>query len=281
MWVVLVGIYGIIKGISEIIRKKSLQISNEIEVLFFYTLIAFIMIIPNVMEAINIEYKYLALIFAKSFIVFIGWTCGYKALKCMPVGLYSILLTSQIIFTTLAGVLFLEEQFLINTGFGLALVIIGIILVNSQKFKDNSFDNKVKPRAIILVLINSLCSTCAEISDKVLTASISCTQLQFWFVLGLCLFYTLYVIVTRTKISIKTLKKNYWLWVSAILFVVGDRALFNACADENSTITAITLIKRCSVLIAIWGGKLVFGEKNVIYKTLCAVTIIVGIMIAI
>jgi drug/metabolite transporter (DMT)-like permease len=69
--------------------------------------------------------------------------------------------------------------------------------------------------------------------------------------------------------------------ILSILFVIGDKALFVACSYENSTVIAMTLIKQCSVMITILGGRLVFKEKHTFYRMLCAAVIIVGILVAV
>jgi drug/metabolite transporter (DMT)-like permease len=66
-----------------------------------------------------------------------------------------------------------------------------------------------------------------------------------------------------------------------VLFVIGDKALFIACAQQDSAVITMTLIKQCSVLITIIGGRLVFKEKGVLHKLLCACVIIAGIAVAV
>ena len=65
------------------------------------------------------------------------------------------------------------------------------------------------------------------------------------------------------------------------MFVLADKALFIANADPNSRLTVMTLVKQSCCLVTILGGKLVFKEKNILKKCLCAAIIIAGIMIGI
>ena len=106
-------------------------------------------------------------------------------------------------------------------------------------------------------------------------------QLQFWYMFFLVVLYLGYLVISRTKIQWKSLFKNYWVWILSILFVIGDKALFVACADKSSTVVAMTLIKQCSVLITIIGGRIVFKEERTAYKLLCAGIIIAGIVLAV
>ena len=42
--------YGLVKGLREIVKKKSLEKSTVMEVLFFYTLIGFVLLLPDIGE---------------------------------------------------------------------------------------------------------------------------------------------------------------------------------------------------------------------------------------
>ena len=90
----------------------------------------------------------------------------------------------------------------------------------------------------------------------------------------------IYVIVTKTKISLSVLK-NGWIWLMAVIFVIADYALFVANANPDSRVTVMTLIKQSGCIITIIGGRLVFKEKNTGYRLLCATIIIAGIVIAV
>ena len=70
MWMWLVLLYGLIKGAREIVKKKSLQYSSVAEVLFFYTLFAFLMVLPDCKNAMGISVHMLGWIFLKSLIIF-------------------------------------------------------------------------------------------------------------------------------------------------------------------------------------------------------------------
>jgi uncharacterized membrane protein len=82
-------------------------------------------------------------------------------------------------------------------------------------------------------------------------------------------------------VSVKTLKTNYWIIILAVIFVIGDRALFIANANPESRVTIMTLIKQSSVLAAILAGRIMYGEKGTLRRTLCALLVILGIVIAV
>lgn len=278
MWIALVSLYGVLKGARDIIKKKALEKNSAMEVLFFYTLLSFIFVLPEAKSAFSMDMRYIGFIMIKSVIIFIAWMCSFKAIKKLPIGFYGIMDMSRVIFAALLGMIALNEVMTASKLAGMGLVLAGLLLVNLRRDKNGE---KAKAIYIVLTLISCLMNAISELLDKTLMQHMESSQLQFWYMFFLVVLYLGYMLVTRTKINFKMLKTNYWIIILSILFVVGDKALFVACSYENSTVIAMTLIKQCSVMITIIGGRLVFKEKNTIYRLICAAVIIAGIMIAV
>ena len=94
-------------------------------------------------------------------------------------------------------------------------------------------------------------------------------------------FYALYLMARKIRLDWKNILKNGWIWLMAILFVIGDRALFMANGMADSRVTVMTLIKQSSCIMAILGGWLIFKERNIGYKLICAGVVIAGILLAV
>ena len=278
MWIALVCVYGILKGVRDVIKKKAMEKNSAMEVLFFYTFISFLFVTPEVKNAIGIDFHNIGFIMIKSAIIFIAWICSFKAIKKLPIGFYGIMNMSRVIFATALGVLVLGETLTEHKIVGMALVLIGLLFVNMGK---NNGGEKAKAVYIFLVLVSCLCNAVSELLDKMLMQSMNSGQLQFWYMFFLVVLYLGYMLITKTKIQWRTLYKNYWVIILSVLFVIGDKALFIACSKPDSTVVAMTLIKQCSVMVTILGGRLVFKEKRTLYKMLCAAVIIAGILFAI
>ena len=278
MWIALVCVYGILKGVRDVIKKKAMEKNSAMEVLFFYTFKSFLFVTPEVKNAISIDFHNIGFIMIKSTIIFIAWICSFKAIKKLPIGFYGIMDMSRVIFATALGVLVLGETLTEHKIVGMALVLIGLLFVNMGK---NNGGEKAKAVYIFLVLVSCLCNAVSELLDKMLMQSMNSGQLQFWYMFFLVVLYLGYMLITKTKIQWRTLYKNYWVIILSVLFVIGDKALFIACSKPDSTVVAMTLIKQCSVMVTILGGRLVFKEKRTLYKMLCAAVIIAGILFAI
>lgn len=283
MWMLQVLLYGVLKGAREIIKKKSLGRSTVLEVLFFYTLFGFLMVCPDAAAAGGVEPAQMAGIVLKSFVIFVAWMCSFKAIKKMPISLYGVLDLSRVLFATLLATVVMHEVMTPYQIVGLALVCTGLLMLKGLpgKKKDEAEKEKVSPKFIVFAFVSCLLNAFSGLLDKILMKDVTDSQLQFWYMLYLVLFYLVYIIVTRTKIRIVSSLKNGWIWLLAFLFIIADRALFLANGDPASKISVMTLIKQSGCLVTILGGKLVFHEKNIRRKLICAAVIVTGIVIAV
>ncbi len=282
MWMLLVLVYGILKGFREIVKKKSMEKSSVAEVLFFYTLIGFIMVIPSAFHMDKMPFPYYFYVSLKSFLIFLAWICSFKAIKKLPISLYGVLDLSRVLFAMLLGVVVLGEVLNFYQIIGLIFVSAGLLLLKYRPFtpktseKQNSFSIY-----IVFALISCVLNAVSGLMDKLLMKKITSTQLQFWYMLFLVIFYFIYLLFSKTKVNIKNAVTNYWIWILSIMFIIGDKALFIANGMTDSRITIMTLIKQSCCIVTILSGKFIFKEKNVGYKFFCASIIIIGIVISV
>ena len=321
MWMLLVLLYGVLKGAREIVKKKALTKSSVIEVLFFYTLLGFLFVTPQAPSAMGLEPKYYFWIALKSFVIFLAWICSFKAIKKMPISLYGVLDLSRVLFATLLGVVVLQETLNTHQMIGLVFVGAGLLLLkfkpsvllkklqkNLQRKRTKGCKDQTVPGqsaqvmditdavtggsaavrqsgnevSVILVLFafaSCMLNAVSGLMDKLLK-NISSSQLQFWYMLFLVLYYLIYILCSHTRIR-KEVWKNGWIWLLAILFVIADKALFVANGIPDSRITIMTLLKQSGCVVTILAGKFIFREKNVGYKLFCAAVIVIGIVIGV
>lgn len=280
MWIGLVLFYGIIKGVRDIIKKKALETNSVMEVLLVYTLIGLVMLIPDIGNVGGVPGRLYGYIVIKSFVIFVAWTFSFISIKKLPVSLYGVLDLSRVLFTTLLGVTILNETFGPVHAIGLILVCAGLFMLGRRKASiTTSTGEKIPLRFFIMAFASCLLNSVSALLDKILTREVTSNQLQFWYMLFLVVFYLLYVMVTRTHISMSVFR-NVYVWVLAVLFIVADRALFVANSMPASKITIMTLLKQSACIVMIIGGKIVFKEKDILYKLLCAAVVIAGIVLS-
>lgn len=281
IWMSLVLVYGLLKGAREIVKKKCLATNSVVEVLFFYTLIGFLLVLlfPGREEALTINFSYLPYIFIKSFVIFLAWILSFMAIKSMPVSLYGVLDMSRVLFATFLGTVVLHESLSKGQLIGLPLVLAGLFLLRLVKGKKGQ-DEKVAPETVIFALLSCMLNAVSGFLDKVLMKNITSAQLQIWYMFFLVVMYGIFLLVRRTKVNWKALFRNYWIVLLAVMFIIGDKALFIANGYPESKITLMTLIKQSSCFVTIALGRIVYKEKNIAKKALCAAVILIGILIA-
>ena len=191
--------------------------------------------------------------------------CGFKAIKKMPISIVGILDMSRVVFSMLLALLVLKEVLTIPQAIGMLLVCAGLFALPFGSRKAERKEN-VKPHYVLLVFISAFLNALSGTMDKVLMKDLSSGELQFWYMLFLLGFYVAYIILSHSKIDFKSLAKNGWVWALSIMFVIADRCLFIANGIPESRVTVMTLIKQTGCIVTIIGGKLIFKEKNIVYK---------------
>lgn len=295
MWIFLVFVYGIIKGLREICKKKSLEKNSVTEVLLVYTFLSLLICTPQIPNAVGLTVNQYLWIALKSFVIFIAWMAGFKAIKKLPISLCGVLDLSRVLFASLLGVVVLGEKITFFKGIGLLFVSMGLLFLKFNPFlkrdrvsssESNSIaiteEQKKSSNAffICLAFLSCILNAVSGLLDKILMKEMNSSQLQFWYTFFLVVYYSIYALVRRVKIN-KGIWKNIWVWFLAVGIIVMDKALFIANGYPESQVTIMTMIKQSSVIIAILSGKFIFREKNILQKMICAAIIIIGILIGI
>lgn len=327
VWVGLVTLYGILKGVREILKKKALGRNTVMEVLLMYTFLSFLILLPTAPKAGGLRAPEYAAVFAKSFIIFVAWLCSFHALSCMPVSLYGILDMSRVVFSTLLGIIVIHEKMDLPGLIGFVLVCAGLYALRGLKNREPEDDTtavvqenatapdikqaspeepvtaaeaeaaekpvltreqrfwnrltSVTAGVVILAFLSSFLNAVSGTMDKVLMKGMNESQMQFWYMLFLVLLYLAYILLTGTKIRLKGMFTNKYVWMLSVAFIIADRALFIANRDPASRVTVMTLLKQSGVICTIIGGRLFFREKHIKYKLCCAFVVIAGIVIAV
>ena len=290
----LVLVYGIIKGLREICKKKSLEKNSVTEVLLVYTFLSLLICSPQFPQARGLTFNQYLWVALKAFVIFVAWIAGFKAIKKLPISLCGVLDLSRVLFATLLGVIVLGEKITFFKGIGLVLVSAGLLFLKFNPFikKESVIEEKVTAGEnegqksssnsffIFLAFLSCVLNAVSGLLDKILMKEMNSSQLLFWYTLFMVIYYAIYALVRRVKIN-RSVWKNIWVWFLAVGIIVMDKSLFIANAYPESQITVMTLIKQSSVIIAIIGGKFVFKEKNILHKSICAAIIVAGILIGI
>lgn len=279
-WIIFIILYGILKGTREPIKKKLLKDVDVLTALFVYTFIGFLMAVPTAKGVFSVPLSIFAWILIKSGSIFFAWILSFTVLKKIPVSIYGITDMSRVLFSTLMGVVFLQESLTLKGIVSLCLVVLGLYLANRRK-ADTKEPYSMKQ--IWLLLLACFFNAISGTLDKYImsTGTITSSALQFWFMLTLSLMYLAYILIRREKLQIKKAVTTPWIYVLSFSLVLGDRLLFIANSDPASQVTVMTLLKQSSAVVTIILGKIIYHEKNIIKKLICAAIILVGIGVSV
>ncbi len=187
----LVLVYGLLKGVREILKKKALTRNTVMEVLFLYTLISFVIVIVSNLSTVFLSEnaapqfgglslkQYLAIGF-KSFVIFIAWICSFYAIKKLPISLYGILDLARVLFSMFLGVVILQEKITLPKAVGFILVCTGLVMLRWAKKEPASEEPKKETN------VKEECSTQVERQDacetetKTATVTINATPRDGW-----------------------------------------------------------------------------------------------------
>ena len=277
-------LYGVLKGVRDIVKKKALEKNSTIEVLFMYTFLSFVIVFPEVKEAIGMETKFYLYVALKSFVIFLAWMFSFKAIKRMPISLYGVLDLSRVLFATLLGVFVLQEAFSGSQAVGLLLVSAGLLLLKYRPRAEReaaAAAQQIETKYVVMAFASCVLNAVSGLLDKLLMRHVSSAQLQFWYMFFLVLMYLAFILCTRTPVNLRSMVRNQWVWILSVLFVIADRALFIANGMPGSRVTVMTLLKQAGCVVTILAGRYLFKEKNTTHKLFCALVIIAGIVIAV
>ena len=283
MWIWLVLLYGILKGVREIVKKKALENNSTIEVLFMYTFLSFVMVLPTAKLSVGIEPRFYLYIAMKAFVIFLAWMFSFRAIKKMPISLYGVLDLSRVFFATMLGVVVLKEALGVLQMFGLLFVSAGLFLLkyHPKSLRVDYSGEAVEAKYVVMAFVSCLLNAVSGLLDKILMRDITSSQLQFWYLLFLTLFYLAFILVTRTPVKWKQAVSNKWVGLLRLLIVVADKALFVANGMAGSRITVMTLLKQSGCVVTILAGRFLFKEKDTTHKLVCAAIIIFGIVLGV
>ena len=217
MWIWLVLLYGVLKGVREIVKKKALERNSTIEVLFVYTFLSFVMVLPSAGVSMGVEPRFYFYIAMKSFVIFVAWMCSFRAIKKMPISLYGVLDLSRVMFATMLGVAVLQETLGTFQVIGLLLVSAGLLMLkyNPKSVREaaKSAGESVEIRYVVMAFASCLLNAVSGLLDKILMKDITSSQLQFWYLLFLTVFYLLFILISRTTVDWKGAVCNKWVWL--------------------------------------------------------------------
>lgn len=218
----------------------------------------------------------------KSAIVASSWTCGYFALKHLPVSIASPIRATGPVWTLTGALLILGERpgWLELVGVAITLgSFVGLSLAGRAEGIHFHRD-----KWIGWLLAGTLLGAISGLYDKYLLgrAGFTASTVQAWFSIYLALLFL--PLAVGWKLRLWPRQEFHWRWsvplVSAAL-LVADFIYFSALRDPAALVSLVASLRRGSILVAFTGGLLLFGEVNGRKKLPAVLGVLVGIVLTI
>lgn len=280
MEIVLTIIYAVLIGFYNVFKKLSLKRSSESVILVMFTTVSFLLSMIWIPFGIAIPIKFVAIFALKGFLLALSWYFTLKVLKDADLSLVSTTNILSIVLTFIFGIILFQESVGVLKIIGSVLVVAGITLIN---LINRGSKGSIKALQFFLLISCALITTTSHIIDKFTSDNLQPHQVQFWFLLFVCLFSWIFFLIECKKqksflINISDLK-NYWIYLVGLFLFVGDFLLFLAYQVPNSQMTTISVISKFKVVVSVFAGILVFKEKNICKKILLTLLVILGVVL--
>ena len=297
MWVLFAFVSSVFLGFYDISKKKSLNDNAVLTVLFFNTVFCALIFIPVVYLSsvfptvlrgtlfnaslcdyfTDIEqYKAHILVIIKSFIVLSSWILGYYSLKHLPITIAGPINALRPVVILLGAILLFDEKLNIIQWSGIIISILSLFLLSLSSKKEGIyfFNNKW-----IYILFGAVfMGAISGLYDKYIMNQLPPLFVQSWFnIYQVPIMGTVLLIMNRFTTS-----KFYWKWwipFISIFISIADFAYFYSLSSEGALISVVSMIRRGSVIISFTAGAILFKEKNLKYKAVDLILIIIGLIL--
>ncbi|MCA9140305.1 MAG: DMT family transporter [Planctomycetales bacterium] len=256
------------------------------------------------------------LVLSKSLLVGASWTCAFTALKHLPLSIAAPIRATSPFWTILIAITFFDERPTPIQWLGIAIVLLGFwrfTLVGRRegiRFTRNRWVN--------LMVLATILGALSSIYDKWLLqdAGFDPVTMQAWFTVYLVpvmvplavwwyRFDSPRSVVMAQPPEIRSppvevanqtagqvtgqmvdrsidIQRFHWRWSIAVvspLLIMADWFYFVALADPDAMVSVVSVLRRCSVVIALAFGAKALSESNFRAKLTCVGLILLGVVL--
>jgi transporter family protein len=295
MWLYLGIFSALFLGLYDISKKHSLQKNAVLPVLFFSTIFAAALMVPEIilsrlapeyMTKTGLFIPAISLsghlhIFAKSAIVSAAWLLSYVALKNLPISIATPIGASGPLWVLLGAIFFFHEQPTMLQYLGLGTMIVSYYLFSVIGSKEGIRFHTDK--WVIFTLLATLIGTTSALYDKFLIQNLKYSPLvvQAWFSVYLVVILGAVVLVFWFP-----QRKNYspfeWRWSIPLIgffLIIADFAYFRALSYSGSLIAMLSTLRCSCIVVSFLGGAILFKEMRIRHKAFALCGILGGVFL--
>lgn len=270
-------LYATLIGFYNICKKFAVKKSKESTILVLFTTVAFLLSLIWIPLGIKIPSKFILIFALKGFLLALSWFIILRILKSADLSIVTVTNVLSAVLSFVLGIVIFKETAGIWQIIGSILIVLGVALINLTNKNSKGQINTIQ---LLLLLVSAIITTTSNVIDKYTTSHLSSFQVQFWFLLFVCLFSWIFYAVecfkTKKFLIQKTDLKNFWIYLVGLFLFVGDFMLFRAYAVPNSQMITISILSKLKIVVTVLLGTFIFKEKNILKKILLSTLVIMG-----
>ena len=273
-------------GFYDLCKKHAVRDNSVMPVLFFATLsgsavfAAATFLFGDWRACVECSAHTWTLILLKSLLVAASWTFVYYAMRDLPISLASPIRASAPLWTFFGSMLLYSEIPSFWQGAGMLSIFAGYYFF-SVFGKLEGFSLR-SSRGMHWIILGTLLGAGSALYDKYLLGVLHLPRgtVQFWFSVDL-------VWILGLAYAVRTFCFGHkhafeWRWsipVTGILLIAADFLYFYALSLPDTSISVVSLVRRCNCLVTFFVGVVWFKEKNIKRKAFALALILLGVFL--
>lgn len=283
-WFAIALLSAFLSAFAAITQKKVLFNIGALEFSFLLSLMNLLFSIPFFffIDYGTINSYNLTILFIKSVIGVGAFLCVMLSLKNLEISNALPLLALTPGFIAVFAFIFLGESLKLQEVIGLAVLIVGTYLLESQKVKEIFYPFSVFLRSKYhrFVILALLLFTASSILDKLLLVKLKLSPVSltaFQHIYFAILFSVIYFIFKKKNEPVTNhISKANFSWIALISILTIGYRFTQVAAIGMASVALVLAVKRTSVFWAtIVGGK-IFSDKDLLKRSIAAILILAG-----
>ena len=290
LWTLLALTSAFLLGFYDLLKKNSLKENAVIPVLFISSLSGALIFIclfsfsritgkstAGMLFVPMVSWKEHIYFFIKSIIVGSSWILAYFAFKHLPITIASPIRASAPLWTVAGAFIIFHEKFSPLQWTGVATTMFFYYCLSFEGKKEGvHFRNN---RWVLFMLISTILGAISSLYDKFLINHFNRMAVQAYSTIYIAM---IFLPVTLFLWYPKRANSTPFTWritipLIGVCLAFADFAYFYAISVPFSLISAISIIRRGSVIVALTWGYFIFKEKNFKRKAMILAGIMLGL----
>jgi len=286
MWAAWILVSAFFLASYDIAKKASVRDNAVLPVLLLSAVVATVVYAAvlgaagGLATAVHVSMPQLALLAVKSVIVGTSWALTFCALRTLPVTIATPIRASAPALVFIAAFFLYGERPSVVQGMGMLLVFAGYWAFGwAGRHEGIDF---FRSRAVWFAVGGMVVSAASSIWDKFILqkCAIPVETMQLWFQVGIVALYAVMFLVQRMmRLGCDRFEWRWSIPATGILLLASDWLYFHGLAIPGVHVSAVSLMRRFSVVITFVLGAVLFHERNLKRKGIALAAILAGVIL--